>query len=1208
MGLLVSHASAQWVTESYSFKPGYNAIWLSIDASKNAADEGRTVDQVINANVEEVWQWNPDASSTQFIDQPSIPTQPDSQWKVWKRTPDPAGNTLSLMTGNRAYVIKAIATDTSFQITGRPVPPDYALKSTGTNFMGFPTQSTTSFTNFLSYSEVLKNAPEIFYYDGETQATSRRLVTPNSKTVTRGQAFWIKGGAYTDYYGPLKVTLQNADSLDFGSKRTTASLRLKNVADLAKNTTLTVTLSLIDSESAPGTAIGYDPVNLLVRGPRDNNLEYTYTDLTAGDYVVILAPGEEKQIVLDANRSTVTDPAKSYASILRITDDTVNNRVDLPVSATVSSRAGVWVGAAVLNAVNQVETISGPEYDAPVGTQDGESVETVAVSTTTKTTAGGVLTQDHSDDVSFGADGQAYLSAPGATSAAVDPWAFIALVDGGFTPVTSGSLDVVLEQPDGKILTMNYLGIKRWNGDGTADPGFNYSDDGSVNDMVIQADGKIVLGGSFSTLNGVAQNDIGRLNADGSLDTSFNPGTGADGLVTVVAVQADGKVLVGGSNFTTLGGQPRNNIGRLNADGSIDTGFDPGAGANGWVRAIAVQADGKILVAGDFTTVDGTAKNRIARLNANGSLDATFNSGIGANNVVISLAVQADGKILLGGQFTTVNGTARKRIARLNADGTVDTSFVSPFSDFNDTAYSIAVQPDGKIVIGGYFTTLGGLTRNNIDRLNADGSVDTTFDLPGGAGGSSVLCLAIQNDGKILVGGVFTTLGGQPRNNFGRINQSSQIFSPTAVEGAGNDYTVASSTRAIVTHGGSGYTTAPTVTLSGGGGIGATATAALSAELASVTMTSGGSGYTSVPTVSFIGDGSGAAGFAVVQEAVVVDVIMTHPGSGYSAAPSIIFAGGGGSGAAADAKISGAVGSVIITAGGSGYISAPTAEFRGGEGFGAEAITMLVSGVVTGVSAIAKEPASVIGENARITYTTTTTAPEGTADSTVTTTRITTSKVVTLNGKSRVISRRVASGGGAAAPSNFPVRLILHSPASGAPTLLQQAYLGSRDGVSYVSHEEGGLSLPGSITALVKGPGASPAGNLGRVSSASFPRGGMWTAASGGFNSAAAFNVTLGYDAETNPFVHTYHPDHDNWNARYEAKLGAGNESYSVTREITLTFDPARPNGVSELTWGTTTIGGTYTEVITGLRAGEGISISGPFVLQQVSEVTTLTP
>ncbi|MFT5853458.1 MAG: putative delta-60 repeat protein, partial [Verrucomicrobiales bacterium] len=576
-------AQAQWVDEEYPLKVGYNAIWLSIDASD------RSVADVVGPNISEVWQWNADATSTQFIEQPSIPTQPDSQWKVWKLVPDGSGNTLSQLIANRAYVIKATAANASFLITGKPVPPDYALKSSGANFVGFPTQSTTNFTNFLSFSEVLKNAPEIFYYDGEAQATSRRLVTPNTKIVTRGLAYWVKGAAYTDYYGPLQVTVRSAGGLEFGKNLTTASIRLKNVADPAKNRTVVATLTRVGSGLHPVAGTEYQPVPLRIRGPRDNNLEYTYTNLTA-PYQVTLAPGEEKEIVLDANLSTVTDPSKSYASILRITDDTVSNRVDLPVSATVSSRAGVWVGAAVLNAVNQVETLSGPEFDAPVGTLDGESEETVTVSTTTKTTVGGVLTQDHIDDVSFGADGWAYLSAPGATSVAVDPWAVVASVDAGFVPVSNYNVDAILEQPDQKILTMKYLRLERWNGDGTADPGFSVLNQTYLYDMVLQADGKIVLSGNFSTLKGVPQNHIGRLNADGSLDTGFNPGAGTDGRVSAVAVQADGKVLVGGNTFTTLGGQPRNNIGRLNADGSVDTGFDPGAGANSGVSALAVQA------------------------------------------------------------------------------------------------------------------------------------------------------------------------------------------------------------------------------------------------------------------------------------------------------------------------------------------------------------------------------------------------------------------------------------------------------------------------------------------------------------------------------------------------------------------------------------------------------------------------------------------
>jgi uncharacterized delta-60 repeat protein len=194
-------------------------------------------------------------------------------------------------------------------------------------------------------------------------------------------------------------------------------------------------------------------------------------------------------------------------------------------------------------------------------------------------------------------------------------------------------------------------------------------------------------------------------------DPGFNPGAGSD--VYSLAVQADGKILVGGY-FTTLGGKTRNYIGRLNADGTVDSGFNPGA--NGTVYSLAVQADGEILVGGNFTTLGGQTRNYIGRLNAdaNGTVDSGFNPG--ASSDVYSLAVQADGKILVGGYFTTLGGQTRNYIGRLNADanGTVDSGFNPGASS---DVYSLAVQADGKILVGGYFTTLGGQTRNCIGRL-----------------------------------------------------------------------------------------------------------------------------------------------------------------------------------------------------------------------------------------------------------------------------------------------------------------------------------------------------------------------------------------------------------------------------------------------------------------------------------------------------------
>ncbi|MCX6878653.1 MAG: choice-of-anchor D domain-containing protein [Verrucomicrobia bacterium] len=346
--------------------------------------------------------------------------------------------------------------------------------------------------------------------------------------------------------------------------------------------------------------------------------------------------------------------------------------------------------------------------------------------------------------------------------------------DYAFNPnVNYGGVSSFAVQADGKILMGGLFStvggvarnnIARLNADGSLDPGFNPNANDSVGSLAVQADGKILMGGMFTTVGGVARNHIARLNADGSLDPGFNPN--ANDSVGSLAVQADGKILVGG-NFTTVGGVARNRIARLNADGSLDSGFNPDANSTVYtprVYSLALQADGKILMSGGFTTVGGAGRNRIARLNPDGSLDAGFNPD--ANSYVDSLALQADGKILVGGDFTTVGGEGRNHIARLNADGSIDTGF-NP--DASGSATSLVLQADGKILVGGMFTTVGGMARNRIARLNADGSLDTGFN-PDASG--SVSSIALQADGKILVGGDFTTVGGMARNRIARLSNN----------------------------------------------------------------------------------------------------------------------------------------------------------------------------------------------------------------------------------------------------------------------------------------------------------------------------------------------------------------------------------------------------------------------------------------------------
>jgi uncharacterized delta-60 repeat protein len=196
---------------------------------------------------------------------------------------------------------------------------------------------------------------------------------------------------------------------------------------------------------------------------------------------------------------------------------------------------------------------------------------------------------------------------------------------------------------------------------------------------------------------------------------------------------------------------------RLDADGKRDDSFDIGGGAPAIVWAIAVQPDGKILVAGTFARFNGKKVGHLVRLNPDGHFDPNFDDGSGADAAVMGLDLQTDGKILISGDFACVNGVLRPHIARLDSDGSLDTSFI-PGNETNAVIRSMAVQSDGKIVIGG-FDNANGKTYPYVARLNADGSLDENFKVneenPG-----VIWRVALQSDGKILVVGGFRSLDG----------------------------------------------------------------------------------------------------------------------------------------------------------------------------------------------------------------------------------------------------------------------------------------------------------------------------------------------------------------------------------------------------------------------------------------------------------------
>jgi uncharacterized delta-60 repeat protein len=209
---------------------------------------------------------------------------------------------------------------------------------------------------------------------------------------------------------------------------------------------------------------------------------------------------------------------------------------------------------------------------------------------------------------------------------------------------------------------------------GTNDATFNPGDlglglgdgpNGTVNSIALQTDGKILIGGAFSTYNGATRNGMARLERNGSLETAFNPQT--SGSVYTFAIQSDKKILAGGF-FTIIDNTTRSYIARMDSNGVLDISFEAASVINSSVNSIALQNDGKILAVGNFIVTGSPTYHGIARLNSNGIKDITFEPGTGSNSnlPINAVALQGSSKILIAGAFTAYNGTGRNRIARLS--------------------------------------------------------------------------------------------------------------------------------------------------------------------------------------------------------------------------------------------------------------------------------------------------------------------------------------------------------------------------------------------------------------------------------------------------------------------------------------------------------------------------------------------------------------
>jgi uncharacterized delta-60 repeat protein len=356
-------------------------------------------------------------------------------------------------------------------------------------------------------------------------------------------------------------------------------------------------------------------------------------------------------------------------------------------------------------------------------------------------------------------------------------------------------------QPDGKIIVIHgglfYAGqssfrVVRINQNGSRDTtyaigtGFSNSNAFAVK---CQTDFKTVFGGQFTTWNNAPVPRLIRVNSSGSLDTTFNAGTGPNAPVNDVDVQSDGKVIAVG-DFTSYSGSSNNFIVRTNPNGTKDTTFNLGTGLNSVGYVVRVVDDGKILVGGAFTLYSGSSANRIIRLNSDGTRDTTFNTGTGFNSNVINLSIQNDYKVLAIGNFTSYSGSAVNRIVRINSNGTIDTTF-NVGNGINNVRPSyngggIQQISDGTIYVTSAFTTYSGSTVNGIIRLNDNGTINTTFNNSGSAIGYSTPdtntnygAFLVTSGSSVITIGSFTSYRSIPTNGIISLtplgNRSSQF-------------------------------------------------------------------------------------------------------------------------------------------------------------------------------------------------------------------------------------------------------------------------------------------------------------------------------------------------------------------------------------------------------------------------------------------------
>ncbi|TGE20472.1 T9SS type A sorting domain-containing protein [Hymenobacter aquaticus] len=351
-----------------------------------------------------------------------------------------------------------------------------------------------------------------------------------------------------------------------------------------------------------------------------------------------------------------------------------------------------------------------------------------------------------------------------------------------------GTITKLAPQPDGKLVVAGSFreingqaatNLARLNPDGTPDATFRLPVvDAAINTLDLQPSGRIVIGGLFTTVNGNSSPSIARLLTDGSFDGSFINQVSGTPFISVIAAQADGGLLIGSTGAgATLGGRT-SYLHRLLPNGQLDGTYMQaiGSGPSSAVSTISTLPDGRHYVGGGFSRFNNTPTESVVRLLPAGGFDPSFALfvPVGGNRSITKLVPLANDALLVGGIFSSYGGVARNNLVWLNANGSVNTTLTTGLG--SGAIAELAVQPNGRILVGASGGQLvGGVNQGSLFRLLADGTLDNSFVAGPELVTGTIRSIVVQPDGKFVIGGSFAQVGPQVRPAIARLTASNVL-------------------------------------------------------------------------------------------------------------------------------------------------------------------------------------------------------------------------------------------------------------------------------------------------------------------------------------------------------------------------------------------------------------------------------------------------